>query len=52
MNLDTDTWEPFFVGSLFTMINGKGITQEEISDNLGDFIAVQSGEDDTHVLQL
>lgn len=50
MNLDTDTWEPFFVGSLFTMINGKGITQEEISDNLGDFIAVQSGEDDNGVM--
>ena len=50
MKLDTDTWKPFNVGRIFTMANGKGITQEEISDNSGDFIAVQSGEDNNGVI--
>ena len=43
MNLDMSKWKSFEVGRLFTLLNGKGITQEEIADNEGDFIAVQSG---------
>lgn len=50
MNLDVQGWKPFQIGKLFTMLNGKGITQEEISDNEGDFIAVQSGEENNGVM--
>ncbi len=50
MNLDLSNWKPFQVGSIFTIFNGKGITQEEIADNEGDFIAVQSGEDNNGVM--
>lgn len=32
------------------MLNGKGITQEEIAENEGDFVAVQSGEDNNDPL--
>lgn len=50
MNLNVSEWKPFQVGKLFTMLNGKGITQEEIADNEGDFIAVQSGEENNGVM--
>lgn len=50
MNLNLSNWKPFQVGSIFTILNGKGITQEEIADNEGDFIAVQSGEDNNGVM--
>ena len=50
MNLNASDWKPFCVGRLFTMLNGKGITQEEIADNEGDFIAVQSGEENNGVM--
>lgn len=50
MNLDIQNWKPFKVGRLFTMMNGKGITQEEIEENPGDFIAVQSGEGNNGVM--
>ncbi|MBR0540731.1 MAG: restriction endonuclease subunit S [Clostridia bacterium] len=50
MNLNVSDWKPFRVGRLFTMFNGKGITQEEIADNEGGFIAVQSGEENNGVM--
>lgn len=50
MNLDISNWKRFDIGRLFTMLNGKGITQEEIADNRGDFIAVQSGEENNGVM--
>lgn len=50
MNLDIKTWKSFQVGKIFMMLNGKGITQEEIADNEGDFIAVQSGEEKNGVI--
>lgn len=50
MNLDINSWKSFQVGKIFTMLNGKGITQEEIADNEGDFIAVQSGEENNGVM--
>lgn len=50
MNLNVDDWKSFQVGRLFTMLNGKGITQDEISDNEGELIAVQSGEENNGVM--
>ena len=46
MSLDTSSWGTFRVGDIFIIRNGKGITKEEIENNPGDLIAVQSGEDD------
>lgn len=43
--LGVDSWKPFKVRDIFKMYNGVGITKEEIEDNQGDFIAVQSGEE-------
>lgn len=50
MDLNVQDWKAFNIGKLFTMLNGKGITQEEISDNAGNFIAVQSGEENNGVM--
>ena len=50
MNLNVIDWKPFKIGRLFTMLNGKGITQEEIADNYGDFVTVQSGEENNGVM--
>ncbi len=50
MNLNVSNWKSFEVGRLFTMLNGKGITQEEISENEGNFTAVQSGEENNGVM--
>ena len=49
-DLNLKTWHSFSVGRLFTMLNGKGITQKEIAENAGEFIAVQSGEDNNGVM--
>ena len=45
MNLKIDSWKPFLVSDVFDILNGCGITKEEIECNPGDFTAVQSGED-------
>lgn len=50
MNLNVDAWKEFKVNKILTIINGKGITKEEIEDNKGDFIVVQSGESNNGVL--
>ncbi len=50
MNLNVDEWKPFQIGRLFTMLNGKGITQDEISENEGSLIAVQSGEENNGII--
>lgn len=50
LDLNILNWKGFKVGRLFTMLNGKGITLEEIADNEGVFIAVQSGEDNNGVM--
>lgn len=50
MNLNVDAWKEFKVNKILTIINGKGITKEEIEDNKGDFIVVQSGESSNGVL--
>ena len=49
-DLDLNKWKEFVVGRLFVMLNGKGITQEEIAENEGDFTAIQSGEDNNGVI--
>lgn len=50
MNLSIEGWKPFKIGRLFTMLNGKGLTQDEIVDNGGNFNAVQSGEENNGVM--
>lgn len=50
MNLSINEWKPFKVSKIFTILNGKGITKEEIFDNQGNFIAVQSGEENNGVI--
>lgn len=45
MNLDFSNWKPFKLSDVFCLYNGAGITKEEIECNPGDFVAVQSGED-------
>ena len=43
-------WSNFTVADIFQIINGKGITAEEIENNPGDFEAVQSGESNNGVM--
>ena len=43
-------WEEFTINDIFRMYNGKGITKEEIEENEGEFIAVQSGEENNGVI--
>ena len=50
MNLDISNWKEFKVSAILTIHNGKGITKEEIEENIGDFIVVQSGEENNGVL--
>ena len=50
MNLDIQNWQSFRIGSLFRILNGKGITQEEIEENPGNLVAVQSGEENNGII--
>ncbi|WP_026489908.1 restriction endonuclease subunit S [Butyrivibrio sp. XBB1001] len=50
IKLDVSTWGKFKVSDLFYIHNGKGITQQEIADNEGDFPAVQSGESNNGIM--
>ncbi|MGN1432884.1 MAG: restriction endonuclease subunit S [Ruminococcus sp.] len=45
LTLGVESWKPFKVNDIFKLYNGKGITKEEIEYNQGDFIVVQSGEE-------
>ena len=45
MNLNFPNWMPFKLSDIFYLYNGAGITKEEIECNPGDFVAVQSGEE-------
>lgn len=40
----------FKVGDIFSILNGRGITQEEITENIGTFPAIQSGEENNGVI--
>ena len=44
-SLDVCSWKEFCVGDIFDILNGKGITKEEIEQNPGDYEAIQSGEE-------
>ena len=48
--LNVHDWKEFKVSSILTIHNGKGITTDEIEENPGDFIAVQSGEENNGVI--
>lgn len=50
MILNIDNWKEFKVSSVFTILNGKGITKEEIETNPGDLFAIQSGEENNGIL--
>lgn len=50
MNLDVEKWTYFQVKDVLIIKNGKGITTEEIEENVGDFVVVQSGEENNGVL--
>ena len=50
MKLSIDMWKEFKIGALFEIVNGKGITKDEINDNRGMVAAVQSGEENNGVL--
>ncbi len=45
-----DNWKPYKIKEILKIYNGKGITQEEIEENPGTFIVVQSGEENNGVL--
>lgn len=44
-SLASVNWQYFKVGDLFEILNGKGITGEEIENNPGELCAVQSASD-------
>lgn len=48
--LDIENWKGFKVGKILTILNGSGITKEEIDENPGTFTVVQSGEENNGVL--
>lgn len=50
LKLEFDKWEEFLVGDIFKLLNGKGITSEEIECNQGNLVVVQSGEDNNGIL--
>lgn len=50
MNLNLNEWKSFCVNNIFFMLNGKGITKEEVEENEGLFKVVQSGETNNGVL--
>lgn len=51
-NTDFDIlkWKSFAVNKILTIMNGKGITKEEIEENEGSFVVVQSGEKNNGVI--
>ena len=49
-NLAIGKWKEFSISSLLTIVDGSGITKEEIEDNEGELNAVQSGEGNNGVL--
>lgn len=49
-SLEINNWKSFKVGRIISILNGKGITNDEIEENPGTFNAVQSGEENNGVL--
>ena len=53
MNLEINKWGCFKMSDIFLpFINGKGITEEEIKDNPGDLIAIQSSTENNACMGL
>ena len=50
MSLNIESWKPFRIGEVFNIFNGKGVTQEEIEANPGDFPTVQSGDENNGII--
>jgi hypothetical protein len=50
LEIDIKKWKEFMVSSILTIIDGSGITKEEIEYNEGELNAVQSGEGNNGVL--
>ncbi|WP_270968769.1 restriction endonuclease subunit S [Campylobacter upsaliensis] len=50
MKLEVEKWASFQIKEILMIKNGKGITTEEIEENAGDFIVVQSGEENNGVI--
>lgn len=50
MKIDMSSWKNFLLEDIIEIINGKGITSEEIENNPGAFEAVQSGEGNNGVI--
>lgn len=50
MLFNSSVCEKFKISDLFDVLNGKGITKEEIENNPGSFPAIQSGEDNNGIL--
>lgn len=50
LELCISDWQEFLVDKIFSVFSGKGITKEELEDNVGDFEAVQSGEENNGVI--
>lgn len=50
MPLDIGSWREFHVEDILTILNGKGITKDEITENPGDIEAIQSGEANLGIL--
>lgn len=50
MKINMSSWKNFLLGDIIEIINGKGITSEEIENNPGTFEAVQSGEGNNGVI--
>ncbi|MCY6356610.1 restriction endonuclease subunit S [Clostridium sp. ZS2-4] len=50
MKLNINEWKEFKVSLILTIMNGKGITKQEIENHEGEINVVQSGEDNNGVL--
>lgn len=43
-------WKPFQVNDVFEILNGKGITKQEINEHQGELPAIQSGEKNNGIM--
>lgn len=50
MDLNVQDWKDFKLSSIMTITNGKGITDNEIIENIGTLPAIQGGESDNGIL--
>lgn len=50
MNLSDTSWKKFLVSEIFDILNGSGLTKDEVSEHPGNVPAVQSGEENSGIL--